>query len=116
MTRVMGRVRFGCFLTVVALGMSATTVAAQDPTVLPPAQAQTGVLIDSIVVRGNQRVESSVIRVTSALQAGQRVTALSIQNAIRRLMATGNFSDVAAYSEGDPDQGIQLILEVQERP
>ena len=106
MTRVIGRFRFAGLLAGMALSVSAIAARAQEVPVAPPQQAPpqqaTGVLVDSVVVRGNQRVEESVIRVTSALQPGQRVTALAIQNAIRRLMATDAYSDVQIFSEGDP--------------
>lgn len=81
-----------------------------------PAPTESGITINAIEVRGNQRVDESVIRVTSALEVGQGTTALDIQNAIRRLMATGNFSEVNVLSIGDPATGVTLVIEVAERP
>jgi outer membrane protein insertion porin family len=119
MTRVIGRFRIAGLLAAMALSVSAIAARAQETPVAPPQQPQpqaTGVVVDTVVVRGNQRVEESVIRVTSALQPGQRVTALAIQNAIRRLMATDAYSDVQIFSEGDPAAGVRLIVQVEERP
>ncbi|MEX2571407.1 MAG: outer membrane protein assembly factor BamA [Gemmatimonadota bacterium] len=92
--------------------------AAQQPTPLPdrPTSPGAGVVVDSIDVRGNSRVEASAIRVISALNTGQPATLPDIQNAIRRLMATGNFASVDIFAEGDAASGVTLILEVSERP
>jgi outer membrane protein insertion porin family len=99
----------------IALIGSAIPTLAQEVT--PPAAApEVGVLVDSVAVTGNQRVPEADIRVATAIQKGKRVAALDIQNAVRRLMATGNFSDVQVVSTGDPAQGVTLIFEVQERP
>jgi outer membrane protein insertion porin family len=99
---------------VLALGSPGSPASAQ---VAPLEQTgAAGVTVDSIAVRGNQRVESSVVRVTSALRTGAGVTAVDIQNAIRRLMRTGEYDDVAILSEGDPATGVTLVIEVVERP
>ncbi|HET7321319.1 MAG TPA: outer membrane protein assembly factor BamA, partial [Longimicrobiaceae bacterium] len=90
-----------------------------------PARAQTGaptdtvpatVSVDSVIVRGNSRVTDAVIRVTSALKPGPAVSGLDVQNAIRRLMATGEFSNVAVYAEPSASGASNLIIEVAERP
>jgi outer membrane protein insertion porin family len=96
----------------VALLVGAIPAKAQDTTTVQ----STGVRLDSVEVRGNQRVSDAEVRVTAALQPGQTVTAVDIQNAIRRLMATGNFSDVQVLSRGEPATGVTLVFEVAERP
>jgi outer membrane protein insertion porin family len=106
-------------LLVGALVGFAASASAQDP--LPTAGAQpgapaVGVTVDTLVVVGNQRIAEDVIRVTSALRTGPGVTARDVQEAIRRLMATGNFADVQILSEGDPAEGVRLVIQVEERP
>jgi outer membrane protein insertion porin family len=100
--------------------LAVSTVDARAQVAMPTANAQgpieSGVVVDSIIVRGNDRVPDAVVRVTSALTAGSSVTALNIQNAIRRLMSSGNFEDVRILSEGDPADAVTLIIEVEERP
>lgn len=94
----------------------ASPAAAQVPQ-LPEAQASAGVVVDSIAVRGNERVDASTIRVLTTLQVGQRVTGSDIQTAIRRLMATGNYESVQILSDGDPAVGgVTLVVQVVERP
>lgn len=115
---MIGRNWFVSLTAAMVLSGSAIAASAQEPGVAPPAQAApAGVTVDSVIVRGNERVDEATIRVTSALQAGQRLTALILQNAIRRLMATGAYSDVRVFSEGDPALGqVSIIIEVDERP
>ncbi|MQA88808.1 MAG: outer membrane protein assembly factor BamA [Gemmatimonas sp.] len=87
------------------------------PAPLPdPTASGTGVLVDSVDVRGNERMESGEIRVVAALQPGYEASRVDVQNAIRRLMATGNFETVQILSEGDPAAGVTLTIEVEERP
>jgi len=105
-------------LLVLALGAALAIVghvdaAAQDA---PGAPQTTGATADSVVVRGNQRIEADAIRVVSMLQPGQFVTRTDVQNAIRRLMATGNYESVEVLYEGEPDPGVNLIIDVVERP
>ncbi|MGI9181009.1 MAG: outer membrane protein assembly factor BamA [Longimicrobiaceae bacterium] len=93
---------------------------AQDPLPAPPGAEQLApggpVVIENVEVRGNRRFSESAVRGTAGLQPGARVTALDVQNAIRRLMATGNFETVEIFSRGAPETGFTLILEVEERP
>jgi outer membrane protein insertion porin family len=93
---------------------------AQEPQPAPAAPAPvtpvSGVLVDSIVVEGNQRVSASAVRQISQLQDGARVSALEIQQAIRRLMGTGNFESVEIFSTGDPAESVVLTVSVAERP
>lgn len=92
-------------------------LSAQVPSPAPGQPAiPAGVLVDSIEVRGNERVDASTIRVVTTLRTGERATAADIQTAIRRLMATENFEQVDILSEGDPAGGVTLIIEVVERP
>jgi outer membrane protein insertion porin family len=112
------RAHFGYIALAIVLTLAgfARPAQSQEPTAPPVGAATAGVMVDTIVVRGNQRVDAAVIRVTSALRTGPGVTAIDVQNAIRRLMATGNFDNVQVFSDDSPAGGVRLIIEVQERP
>ncbi len=78
---------------------------------IPPA---TAVPIDSIVVRGNQRIGESTIIDQSGLRVGQSVRFPDIQDAIRRLFSTGDFEDVrVSVTPGTP---AIFFIDVVERP
>ncbi|HET8656786.1 MAG TPA: outer membrane protein assembly factor BamA [Longimicrobiaceae bacterium] len=110
------RSHFFPLLVGVALLCGAAPTLAQAGAPADTAPAAPGVLVDTVIVRGNHRVASDLIRLNSALQPGQRVVARDVQSAIHRLMATGDFSDVRIYVEGDPAAGARLIVQVAERP
>jgi outer membrane protein insertion porin family len=99
----------------VLLGAALVTGFAERATAQVPDQPP-GALVQQIVVRGAERVDTSTVRVVSMLQTGQRAGILNLQNAIRRLMATGNFETVDITFEGDPDAGGSLVIDVRERP
>ena len=101
--------KFLVVLTGVALA-SATPLVGQD---VPTTGA---VRIDTVLVRGNQRIPEANVRALSGLQGQRTVTAADVQRAIRRLMATGNFATVQVLGEGDPAAQFRLILDVVERP
>ena len=81
-----------------------------------PSAATPGVVVETLQVRGNARIEASTIQVVSALEEGRRATSMDVQNAIRRLMSTGNFENVVILSEGDDPSGVTLTIQVAERP
>ncbi len=83
---------------------------------IPGAQDSPGVVIDEVIVRGNQRVDTNAIRAIAVLQPGQRVTGTDIQSAIRRLMGTGQYETVDIRPEGTPGTGLSVVIEVVERP
>jgi len=89
------------------------------PTVQAQAnQTQIGVpvvRIDSIAVTGNYRLGAATIVGTLGFQAGDSVTYREIQSGIKNLYASGQFSDVVVRAEGDPNEPVTLILEVEER-
>lgn len=67
--------------------------------------------LSSVEVSGNQRVDKATILRYAELNVGERVTAVSVNNAIKKLYATGFFAEVAVK----PQQGGILIV-VQENP
>lgn len=82
----------------------------------PPVQP-IGVVVDTVVVRGNQRIDAANIRVVSSLPPdGSSVTNKQIETAIRRLMETDQFDWVDIYAFDLDDGGLGLYLDVQERP
>jgi outer membrane protein insertion porin family len=111
---------FKALLPVVLGAVLVSGVSTASAQVLPPPPTQgapaTGVLVENVEVRGNQRIDASTIRVVSTIQAGERVTGGAIQTAIRRLMGTGNYESVEIHSDGDPAGAVTLIIEVVERP
>jgi len=78
-----------------------------------------GVLVDSVEVRGNERQSADAVRAEAGIHAGQRVALRDIQRAMKRLWATGQYSDVKVYAGGTPAdtaQPMTLIIEVAEQP
>ncbi|MGH7540844.1 MAG: BamA/OMP85 family outer membrane protein, partial [Gemmatimonadota bacterium] len=74
------------------------------------------VRVDSIAVHGNQRHSATEIVDRSGLRVGNIVQGPQVQDAIRRLFASGNFSDVqVSVSGADPEAAIFHII-VEERP
>jgi outer membrane protein insertion porin family len=72
------------------------------------------VVVDSIVVQGNERVPEERILEESGLRVGMQVSYPDVQDAIHRIFATGNFSDVRVLvSPGEP--AVFFVL-VEERP
>ncbi|HEU0300376.1 MAG TPA: outer membrane protein assembly factor BamA [Longimicrobium sp.] len=98
-----------------ALGaLSPRAALAQDP---QPQQAPpAGFVVDTVVVRGSQRITEEAVRVTAGVRAGSVLNAAAVQDAIRRLMATGNFESVQVYVRGAEQGRGALVLEVAERP
>ena len=98
-------------LSVAALfpaGKGVAPLTAQEPA------APAAVPIDSIVVRGNQRIDPFSIIDQSGLRVGQSVRFPDIQDAIRRLFATGAYEDVrVSVTPGTP---AIFYIDVVERP
>lgn len=101
----------------VLLGLVLLAVGADAAWAQEPQPAPTGsVLVEAVRVEGNRRVSDTAVQQIAGLRPGTRISGVDVQNAIRRLMATGNFESVEVYSSGDPAQRVTLILEVVERP
>lgn len=76
------------------------------------------VRVDSIAVHGNQRVAATEIVDRSGLRVGNIVQGPQVQDAIRRLFATGEYADVQirVASEGPDAQSGVFHIVVRERP
>ncbi len=75
---------------------------------------EAGVQVDSVAVRGNERVSTLTILNVAGLQSGNRYDYQQLQRAQKDLFSSGQFRDVRVYVEGDPDAEVVLIFEVEE--
>ena len=93
-------------------------VVAQDPAAPAGAAAQPGPCAtpDSLIVAGLQRVPDATVRASVGFQRGQTLTAAMLQQAIRAIYATGQFSDVRLGCVVRPDGTTALRALVRERP
>jgi len=93
-------------------------VHAQVPDDLPAEALSAGVVVDSIQVEGNQWVESNLIIGTIGLSTGSTITFVDIQDAERRLWATGRFRDIQVFARGGStdDDPVILTFRVEENP
>ncbi|HZG41947.1 MAG TPA: POTRA domain-containing protein, partial [Longimicrobium sp.] len=103
-----------------ALCGAAPAARAQDPTApaaRPGEQApRPGFVVDTVLVRGSRRVPEATVRAQAGIRAGTTMTAPLVQDAIRRLMATGNYESAQVLVRGaDAGRG-PLVLQVVERP
>src|SRR5690606_1650448 len=96
------------------LVVPATPLLAQDAA---GGQASTPLVIETIHVRGQERLEHSVIVGESGLRVGSSITWKEVNRAIRRLWATGQFKDVRiSAAEGSDPSRVRLTIEVEEQP
>jgi outer membrane protein insertion porin family len=77
-----------------------------------PARAQT---LAHVSVTGTQTVQADQVIIWSGLKLNESISSEGVAAAIRRLFATGKFSDVYVYSN-ETALGIDLILNVSEFP
>jgi len=78
--------------------------------------SRNSIRVDSIVVVGNSRHSSASVIARSGIRPGNIVQQPSIQDAIRRLFSSGDFSDIKIGVRGDdPEAGI-IYIAVEERP
>jgi outer membrane protein insertion porin family len=68
-------------------------------------------VVSSVSVRGNSRVDADTIRGNISIQPGRTFSAADIDESVKRLFATGLFSDVRINQSGGT-----LVVEVQEYP
>jgi outer membrane protein insertion porin family len=102
----------GLVLTGLILGLAAV-----EPAAAQIQLDQSSVRVDSVVVVGNQRHSANIIITRSGLRAGNVVRQPQIQDAIRRLFSSGDFSDVeiGVAESDDPERGV-FYIRVEERP
>lgn len=66
-------------------------------------------VVNRVEVRGNQRVDAETVRNYVAIRPGQSFSSADIDEAVKRLFATGLFSDVSINQSGST-----LVVQVQE--
>lgn len=91
-----------------AAGMMFSATAAIQLATISAAYAAT---VSSVSVRGNQRVDADTIRGNITIQPGRSFSAVDIDESVKRLFATGLFSDVRITQSGGT-----LVVEVDEYP
>lgn len=110
-----GRAALAAALLSFALGGALPGAAlAQDPS--PPQAAPTGFVVDTVEVRGTRRVTPEAVRSAAGVRSGSVVNAQLVQDAIRRVMATGSFESVQVFVRGAQQGRGALVLDVTERP
>ena len=72
--------------------------------------------INSVMVKGNNLTTSSVIKYTSGLVEGQKVVPGDFGKSVKKLWATGFFSNIEINLERETLNGIDLIIIVEETP
>ena len=93
----------------VMAGGASTGVEAQNPQSI-------AVRVDSVVVTGNQRIQSQNILQLFAVQPGQEVSFRNVQRGIKVLLNTGQFDDVVVRARGGNGAPYVVVLEVLEAP
>ncbi len=86
----------------------------------PVAQAQQDVsggpiLIDSVTVKGNVRLNEITIIAMASINRGSSYTIFDIQKAAKELWASGQFRDITAHIEGNVGEQVTLVWEVEEQ-
>lgn len=81
-------------------------------------EGQEGVVVDSILVRGNVVLSDDAVIGTIGVPTGVAITFRDIQEAQKRLWGTGRFEDIRVTARGglDEDDPVILTFHVEERP
>lgn len=96
------------FSAFVAGAIPDTAAAQQTPARTGPQR------VDSVLVEGNARVAETSILAIFGVSPGTEVTGREIQRGIKQLFSSLQFSDVRVRARGD--EGITLVIEVDEQP
>jgi outer membrane protein insertion porin family len=112
-----GRAALAALLLLAATAAISRPAHSQDPTAgAQPQQPAAGIVVDTVLVRGNARLTEGAVRGAGGIHSGATVTATNVQAAISRLMNTGNFDGVdVMFRPSSPGRGA-LIYQVRERP
>jgi len=81
-----------------------------------PGGSGPGAVIRSIAATGFINVDSVVVVRTFGLAPGQPYDPKEVRSGVRRLFATGLFTDVTVSDAPTPDGGVALTIHVSERP
>jgi len=101
-----------------AAALFAPPLSGQIPDPPPPQERGAQEVVDSIAVEGNRWVDANLIVGTTGLQVGEPIGFRDIQEAERRLWATGRFRDIQVYARGGTteDDPVILTFRVEEHP
>ncbi|MGH7710474.1 MAG: outer membrane protein assembly factor BamA, partial [Gemmatimonadaceae bacterium] len=102
---------FRAVFLALAVSAASSFAQAQDPAGQSPSCA----IADTVVVRGNTRVDAAAIRADAGLIAGTQLNSKITSRAIRALHQTGQFDQVSVACE-IADNKIVLVINVTERP
>lgn len=106
--------RSAALLILAALGAAGSPLLGQEPQQPVAPQQGFSVVVDSLVVQGNERLSRNWVLEASGLRRGMNVSYPDVQGAIRKLFATGQFARVdVLVSRGDP---AVFHVQVEERP
>jgi outer membrane protein insertion porin family len=78
------------------------------------AQAPMRLVVDSVIVRGAQRIQPESVAGLFGILPGDEVMYRDIQRGMKQILSSGQFRDIQVRAEGDPAQPITLIVEVEE--
>ncbi len=82
---------------------------------LPSWSQPQDLVVESITVQGNLRIEASAILGKITLKAGDRITTQVTREQIQRIYDMGFFDDVRVQTETRP-KGVEVIFVVKEKP
>ena len=74
-----------------------------------------GMIVKSIEIKGNQRLDESAILGQVTLKVGDQITTVLARQQIQRIYDMGFFDDVKVKTESE-DGGVRVIFIVQEKP
>jgi len=80
------------------------------------AQTPPGLKLLGIAVQGNKTISEHSIKIQSGLMEGKAVNQEDVAQAIQRLWKLNLFSDVKVLLDKDSDEGIFIIIQVEEYP
>ncbi len=88
-----------------------SVVHAESRTADVPVESGVTGVVSSILIEGNQRVESRTVISYLGIKSGDRLKQSDIDNALKNLYATGFFADVKIYKSGN-----SVVVRVLENP
>jgi len=111
-----GRAATAALLSFIAALAAPRALHAQDTPAPAATPQQQGLVVDSVEVRGNQRVSAAAVRSTAGILPRATVTAVQVQAAIRRLMGSQAYTSAdVLVRETAAGHGI-VTIQVAERP
>ena len=111
-------VRFTAAARRLATGVAAAVLLTVPAAAQEQAQPQ-AVIVDSVAVEGAVRQTVAEVQIVAGIHPGDAIGYRDIQRAMRRLWATGQFSDVrvdARPSDTALGSGVILVIAVEEQP